>query len=422
MTADAADAPAARRPGSRSLGKVTVALAVASVLGYGLLVLCGRVLGPADYRVFITFWGVAFGLGSAISPIEQEVSRLAAEAELAGRRSGADVPKVVAVAAGIVAVFGALLFIPGVNGQLFPDHGELAAVTLGAGLGYAVLYAVRGLLVGHGRITPYAGITAVEPTIRAVVAVALVVAGLAGITPLAVAVAAGTFAWLVFAPRAARLVDVRGAGRGWGPVARTTSALMAGSALTATVVTAFPAMVNLLAPGGDPAEVGSFLSALTLARFPLVLLLPVQAMAVPAVVRLVAAEDGRRRLAGWLVKGGVAALVVGAVGTVLGALLGPWLVRLVFGPAYVVAGWAVGGLVLSSVLLAAVQLLAAVLVAFARPGVVLRVWACTAVSTLAVLAWWPADAVTRAVVGLLLGSAIGAGVAFVAVWRQGRER
>ncbi|MFE2757145.1 lipopolysaccharide biosynthesis protein [Actinosynnema sp. NPDC059335] len=398
---------------------MTGALLVASVFGYGLMILCGRVLGPADYKVFLAFWGLIFGLGSAISPVEQEVSRLAAQAELDGRRTGPDALRTVGVAAVLVALFGLVLFIPPVNERLFDGHAELVAITVCGGLGYVVLYGVRGLLIGHRRIPAYAGITVVEPTVRVALAVLLVVVGLAGIVPLAVAVAAGVLAWVVFTPVTARLLDRRGPGAGWRPVTRTTLQLMAGSTLTATVVTGFPAMVSLLAPAGDPAVVGAFLSALTLARFPLVALLPVQALAVPAIVRLSATADGRRRLHGWLLKGVVGVVVVGVVGAAAGAAVGPWLVRLVYGQGFVVAGWAVAGLVFSSVLLAGVQLLAAVLLARGRAGAVLRTWAATAAPSLAVLAWWPADTVVSSVLGLVVGPAVGVLVGFVAVWRRG---
>ncbi|GAA3460374.1 hypothetical protein ACFFSW_19535 [Saccharothrix longispora] len=415
------DAPGTRVRRARSLGPVTGALLVASVFGYGLMILCGRVLGPVDYKVFLAFWGLVFGLGSAISPVEQEVSRLAAQAEIEGGRTGPDAVRVVGVAAGLVLLFGLLLLIPPVNERLFPDHFELALVTLCGGLGYTVLFAVRGLLIGHNRVGPYSGLTMTEPTVRLVLAVLLVVLGLAQIVSLAVAVAAGTLAWLVVAAPASRLVDRRGAGRGWGPVSATVTQLMAGSALTATVVTGFPAMVSLLAPADDPAAVGAFLSALTLARFPLVALLPVQALAVPAIVRLSATGEGRGKLRGWLAKGLVAVAVLGALGAVAGAAAGPWVVRFVYGEGFVVAGWAVGALVLSSVLLAGVQMLAAVLVARGRAGAVLRTWAATAAPSLAALAWWPADTITRSVIGLLVGAAVGVLVAFVAVWRRGDD-
>ncbi|SMD21473.1 lipopolysaccharide biosynthesis protein [Lentzea albidocapillata] len=407
---------------ARSFSVVTGALIIASVFGYGLMILAGRVLGPADNAIFLSFWGIFFGLGSAMSPVEQEVSRLSAEAEVAGRRTGPDALRVVAIALGVALPVGLLQFVPWVNDRLFHGHSWLAVVTLVGGLGYAVLYGVRGLLVGHRRINPYAGLTIAEPTTRIVVAAVLVIAGLGQILPIAVAVAVGTFVWIAFLVHAGKLVDRSGPGAGWGASARTILQLMAGAACTAAVVTGFPALVTLLAPGGDKAVVGAFLTALTLARFPLVALLPVQALAVPAVVRMTSTEDGRRKLHGWLVKGALGALVVGVVGSVLGALLGPWIVRLIYGDDFVVAGWAVAGLVFSSTLLAALQLLASVLIARARHGVVLRAWAATALVSAAALVWWPADTVTRAVVGLVAGPVVGAIVALVAVWGQAPEQ
>lgn len=404
---------------SRSLGSVTIALLIASVFGYGLMILCGRLLGPELNKTFLSFWGVIFGLGSAMAPVEQEVSRLSAEAEVTGQRSNLDVVRTVVFGGSLALLFGVLQFIPLVNDRLFAGHSELAIISLFGGLSYAVLSGFRGLLVGHQQMKSYTGILVVEPTSRIVLAGVFAVAGLADMVPLAIAVAVGTFAWLVFVPTVPKLLDRHAPGEGWRRVTSTVGQLMASAALAATVITAFPSMVSLLAPGGDVKVVGGFLTALTLARFPLIALLPVQSLAVPAVVRMSSSEDGRRKLHGWLIKGLIAAALVGTVGAVLGALLGPWIVKLIYGADFVVAGWVVGALVLSSTLIAAMQLLAAVLIARAKANIVLWTWAATAVLTAAALAWWPADTVTRAVVGLLIGPLAGIAIALTAVWRQG---
>jgi O-antigen/teichoic acid export membrane protein len=412
-----AEAPSPAK--SRSLGSVTIALLIASVFGYGLMILCGRLLGPELNKTFLAFWGVIFGLGSAMAPLEQEVSRLSAEAEVAGRRTGLDAARTVLFGVALALVFGVLQFIPAVNERLFAGHSELAIITLFGGVSYAVLSGFRGLLIGHQKVNAYAGILVVEPTSRIVLAGVFAVAGLADMVPLAIAVAVGTFAWVVFVPAGRKLFDRTERDAGWRPVIGTVGQLMISAALAATIVTGFPPMVTLLAPAGDAAVIGAFFATLTLARFPLIALLPVQSLAVPAVVRMSATPDGRSKLHGWLIKGLTAAVLVGVVGGGLGALVGPWLVKLIYGADFVVAGWVVGALVLSSTLIAATQLLAAVLIARAKAKIVLWTWAATAVLTAAALAWWPADTVTRAVVGLIIGPLAGIAIALTAVWRQG---
>ncbi|HEV7906645.1 MAG TPA: hypothetical protein VGP03_00760 [Pseudonocardiaceae bacterium] len=403
----------------RSVGTVGLAVIIAAGLGYPILIVIARVLSPADAAVFLTFWGIVFGVGSALSPVEQEVSRQSALADVAGKRTPASAVQAVVIAACVVALVGLAIMLPGVSQRLFGSHGVLAVVALAAGVAFAVQFGVRGLLIGHHRVKSYGGLVVAEALARAVLLAAFVVAGLTGIVPLAVAVAAGSFAWLTFSRGAFALVDPRSGWEPWGPVVRRMVVLMLGAGLTASVLTGYPAVVKLLVTPGDEDRLGALFLALNVARLPLLLLSPVQAMAVPAVVRLSQDESGHRTLRALLIKGAFGAVGLAALGALLGALVGPFAVRLLFGAKYVVDPLAVGGLVWSSILLGAVMLLAAVLVARVQGNLVMLVWAVVAVLSGAVLLLWPGDTVTRAVLGLVIAPTVGLGLAFFLVLRGG---
>ncbi|WP_309110172.1 hypothetical protein [Saccharothrix sp.] len=408
-------APAA----GRSLGTVGIATLVAAGLGYPLLIVAGRVLSEADAEVFLVFWGLLFGAGSALSPVEQEVSRQAALADVEGRRTGFAAVQAMAVCAVGVAVLGLVVMLPPVSSRLFGDAGLVAVVTAAGALGFAAQFGVRGLLMGHRRITPYSRLVVAEALVRAVLLGGFVVAGLNDLLPLTVAVAVGSFAWLVFARGAWTSVDLREGREPWGVVLRRMFVLVLSAGLTASVLTGYPAIVKLFKSPTEADTLSALFFALTVARLPLLLLSPVQAMAVPTVVRLSVDEDGRRRLRGLLAKGAAVAVAVAAVGAALGALVGPWAVRLLFGPAYVVQPWAVAGLVWSSLVLGAVMLLAAVLVARKQGGAVLALWA--VVAALSVLVLWlsPGGIVVRAVLGLVVAPTAGLAVG---AWLVLRER
>ncbi|MBW4719616.1 hypothetical protein [Saccharothrix obliqua] len=392
----------------RSLGAVGIATLVAAGLGYPLLIVAARVLSQADAEVFLTFWGLLFGAGSALAPIEQEVSRQAALADVAGRRTGFAAVQVAAVCAVGVLLLGLVVLLPPVSDRLFGAGGGAVAVVAAVGaLGFAAQFGLRGLLVGHHRVKPYSGLVVTEALVRAVLLGGFAVAGLSGLVPLTAAVAAGSFAWLVFAVRGRDLLDPGTGREPWGVVARRMFVLVLGAGLTASVLTGYPAVVRLFKVPEDGDALSGLFLALTVARLPLLLLSPVQAMAVPAVVRLSADADGRRRLRVLLAKGAAGAVGVAAVGAALGALLGPWVVRLVFGAEYVVEPWAVAGLVWSSILLGAVMLLAAVLVARQRVTAVLLLWALVAVLSVLVLWLSPGDIVVRAVLGLVVAPTAG---------------
>ncbi|GAA1019853.1 MULTISPECIES: hypothetical protein [Amycolatopsis] len=399
----------------RTAGKLGGSLIAAIILGYVLTVACARLLPPDQYATFLTFWGLLMGLGSALSPLEQELSRQSATAALTGGVAGRGALRAVVVSAAAAGAFGLALLIPPINDRLFHGTWELALVVVAGGIAFACQFGVRGLLIGQHQVKHFAGLIVAEPAVRALVLGLLVIATAYRLVPLALAVAAGSFAWLLFIRKAWRLLDVRADGDGWAVTSRRMLMLLLGAALTATVITGYPALVGLLAPGGDRDRLGAVFAALVIARLPLTLVAPVQSLAVPFVVRLSATADGRGRLRRVLLLGTFAALALAALGALVGMLIGPWAVELVYGAAYQVDGWAVAGLVWSSVLLVPMQLLTAVLVARAQANRVLITWAVVAVTAAALLLAIPGDTVLRAVVSLAVAPMAGLVVVLVFV-------
>ncbi|WP_396286739.1 lipopolysaccharide biosynthesis protein [Amycolatopsis sp. PS_44_ISF1] len=404
----------------RSAGKIGLSLLVAIGLGYVLTLLIGRWLGPADNKVFLSFWGILMGLGSALSPLEQELSRQSAVAALEGRKPGRAALRALTVGAAIVAVIAGLtLVVPVLDERLYSGRTELGVIVFCGALSFAFQFAARGLLVGAQRITQYSWLVFTEAAVRVLVLAGVFVAGLTGIVPFAIAAAVGSFAWLLFVRPIRTLIDPHLDGEAWRPVTARIVLLIAGAGLTASVITGYPALVSLLAPAGDAAKVGVLFAALQVSRVPLLLLSPLQALAVPTVVRLSGTEDGMHRLRRLLALGTLGTLVVGAVGALAGLLIGPWLVRLLLGAKYASAqGWWLGGMVWGAVLLTAMQLMTAVLVARTQANKVLVTWAVVAVSTVLVLLFLPGDTILRAVVGLGVGPTAGLVVAASFVLRR----
>lgn len=392
----------------KSAGRIGVYLLIAIALGYVLTVVWGRTLSKADNAVLLSFWGVLMGLGAALSPLEQELSRQSAHAALAGRKAGR--PAVIAFVTSLVAVTVAALFtlIPPVTDKVYGGQFALAVIVLAGGLSFAFQFAARGLLIGQNQVRSYSWLILVEAAVRILVVAALVVAGLTQVYWFAIAAATGSFAWLLFARGAARLVDPKlDVEEPAKPIVTNMLMLLAGAGLTASVITGYPALVSLLTPGGDKEKLGVLFLALFVARTPLTLLSPVQALAVPTVVRLSSTEEGKHRLRRLLALGSAGALALAALGALVGYLIGPWAVRLVYGAKNDPEAWWMAGLVWSSVLLAAMQLLAAVLVAQAKAVKVLITWAAVVVATALVLLFFPGDTIVRAVVGLAAGPTVG---------------
>jgi O-antigen/teichoic acid export membrane protein len=402
----------------RSAGKIGLSIVISMGLGYLFIVLCGRSMPPADYAIFLTFWGFLMGIGSALSPLEQELSRQSAIAALDGGLVGKAALRAVAVGMAVVVIAGLLIMIPPVDAKLFGDHFVLAVIVLIGGVSFACQFGVRGLLIGQHQVKHFSWLVIAEAAARAALLGALIVASLTHLVPLALAAAAGSFAWLIFMRPAAKLVDPHVDGESWRLISGRILLLMAAAGLQASVITGYPALVTLLAPAVDGNRIGGLFALLQIARIPLLLLAPLQALAVPFVVRLSSSPDGRRRLRRLMALGTVGALALAAVGAVVGLLLGPWAVRFLFGTRYQVEGWWAAGLVWSSVLLIPMQLLAAVLVARKQANKVLAAWAVVAVAAALVLLFLPGDTLLRAVIGLAVGPTLGLAVVLGFVLRR----
>ena len=416
---DEADSRSLAKETGRSAGKIGISLLVAIALGYVLTLLATRWLGPENSKVYLSFWGILMGLGSALSPLEQELSRQSAVAALDGGRAGKPALRALTVGAVTVAVVAALtLVVPVLSDRLYAGQTGLGVVVLCGAIAFACQFAARGLLVGQQRIKPYSGLVVAEAAVRVLVLFGVFFAGLTGLTSFAIAAAAGSFAWLLFVRPVSGLVDPHAEGEGWGPVTARILILMAGAGLTASVITGYPAMVSLLAPGGSDADVGVLFATLTVSRVPLLLLSPLQALAVPTVVRLSGTADGVHRLRRLLALGALGTVALGVVGALVGWLIGPWLVSLLYGSKFVAQGWWVAWMVWGAVLLTALQLMTAVLVARKQANKVLVTWAVVAVTTAVVLLVAPGDPVFKAVAGLAVAPTLGLAVVLVFVLRR----
>lgn len=395
---------------------IGAAIGVASVAGYLLVVLVGRILSPADYVHFMSFWGVIFGIGGSLSVLEQEAARQTTPGSDEERPTVHAIAVSAAVLAGLVA---AVTLLPPVATRLYgqPDPTIGLVVLLGT-VGFAVQFAVRGMLMGSGAVRHYSGIVVAEAMARLLVLLALLLAVGVDLTTAAVAVGAGSFVWLGWVRRAWRtLPRPHLDARAWRTTFGRTVSLMGAATLTASVITGYPAIVSAVTGGAEGTAMGALFAALTVSRVPLLLVSPIQAVTVPAVVRW-RASDGSHgsKLRRLLVLGTAAAAGSGLVGGAAGWLWGPWVVRTVFRPDYVVASSAVGLLVLSAFLLAWVLLMSAALVALAAYRRMTLLWLAAAGSTVVWLAVSPLGAVDTTVIGALVGPVAATAFGFYALW------
>jgi O-antigen/teichoic acid export membrane protein len=163
------------------------------------------------------------------------------------------------------------------------------------------------------------------------------------------------------------------------------------------------------------AQGGVIILAVTLTRAPL--LVPLTAMQGNLIAHFV--DERSNRIRALLAPAAIVG-AIGAVGVAAAAVVGPWLLRVAFGPQYQASSALLAWLTAAAVAIAMLTLTGAAAVAAALHRAYSLGWvSATAASGLLLLL--PLSLQTRTVVGLLCGPAVGIGVHLVALSRAARS-
>ena len=306
---------------------------MAGVTAYGFLVLTARVLGPEEYAPLSVLWVLALVAGPGFFlPVEQEIARALAARRARGEGGG----PVVRRAAGLaLALLGGLLLVGALAGpvladQLFSDEWLLVVAWLLTLAAACAAHVARGVLSGMGRFGGYARIIGGESAVRLAIALALSTASVEAVGPYGLAVAAGPLVAVAYAVLRERDLMRPGPPAPWSEVTTALAWLLVASVLSMALVNAGPIFMELLASGPQEDAAGRFLAGLVVARVPLFLFQAVQASLLPRLAEMAGAgrtRELRRHLSHLVVLVGG----IGAVGSAGAALLGPQVVRLLFG-------------------------------------------------------------------------------------------
>lgn len=413
------DSAAPDRPGSgarTSISILSVSFFAASGLGLLLLLVAARWLTQADYGHFQAVWGLVFAFASVLGALEQEVTRRTTSATLDDRRTPVGVVQAVAVAAvACLVVLVALLATP--EGRVIVDgSAPVIALTMLSVLNFAALILARGLLLGAHEVRWYAAVLVGEALVRVVLIALLIALGVRGSVEWAVLVTvAGSLVWLLVLGRLARRVDWSGPRDRWREVGGTVAALGIANGLSALILTGFPAVAAVVL--GSPAELAVLFGVITLARTPLALLAPVQALVVPTVVRWARRGD-THRLWHALELIALGSAVSAALAAVAGYLVGPWFVSAFFGEDYRTTGTTVALVGASTCVMAGALLQAAALVALQRYWQLTACWASAIAAAAVTMLAAPWDVEARGLGGFTLASLVAFLAMTVAVRRS----
>ncbi|HLU53260.1 MAG TPA: hypothetical protein VK011_06700 [Acidimicrobiia bacterium] len=356
---------ATTRRGLRAPGTTTMVAGglVGAILAYVFQAVGTRILGDVGFAPIAAIWTAFFIVASIfLVPLEQYVTRETSR----GRSLRSDVEVIVVVAV-LAVVAGAGYVWLTLESDIFGGNPVYIAVMALVVLGYAVLFSAKGVLAGNRRFADVGWVLVLEGVIRLAV----------GLLLLAVVVDATSFAWgMAAAPLAALAVRFWRHDRQAGDIepvgaTRFLGAFIAGSSASQLLLAGAPLGVSAL--GGSAALFSVIFVTFTLYRAPLTLIYSLQSRILPYLVSLgeEGDESGLRRVA-------LRVLVPGAALTALGALvgwmIGPEVVELLFGrefsPARQVAMLAAGGVMAAST----AQIGGQVLVARARTTALAGAW------------------------------------------------
>src|SRR5215212_4476999 len=323
---------------------------ISGLLTYVFQGLSARYLGKAGYGDLILLWSMTFLLVQVLwIGVTQTLGRFVSERLSRGEDPRPVVSSVrrlqLALLGAFVAVY--LLASPLITNALFRGSWAFTVALLVAVAAYAPEYFRRGTFNGHRQAVRLGVLHVVESSSRALLAVALLVAGIGLLGPALAIVLAPLIA--VFAVRPTPEAPPEGEGE---PFSAAKAFRFAGPVLLCVafaqvLMNGGPVFLSLL--GGTRAQVGVFGAALTLTRVPQYVISPAIGALLPHASRVLATE-GRRPLDRFVARatGVVGVLMVGGTWA-----LGEWGIRLFAGSEFDTTRW----VLVSLALLAAFYLL-----------------------------------------------------------------
>jgi len=405
---------------SRSIG-VLAASGWAAVSALAVSVVAARVLGTDDYTQFLVYWSVLFGCFQILSGLQNEAARSVSVTTFqpvpADGSSSRRFPRVLVmtlILAGGTALVCALLaplWAPRLD-----VGGILLVVSVVMVLSYGCHLTLVGALAGRREWGTMAALSATEATIR--MALVLLVAFLIpSLTSMRLAAALPALTWVLFVlvfPRARNATNAR-ADMDLKPMLVNGAWAMLAAASAAVLINGFPALVRAALGGATPG-LAAILLGVQLTRAPI--LMPLGAFQGVAIAGFVSATQGRLRalfkpLAAIVGIGLVLAVVVGAVG--------PWVMRLLYGPQYVLTAPVLGGLAFAAVSIALLTLTGAATIAIGQHRWFVAGWVVGAAATIALLFGLPIVGAVRVILAVLVGPLFGTIVHMVAIRRSDRS-
>jgi O-antigen/teichoic acid export membrane protein len=401
----------ARNPLPGGAVTVGIGLLLAGVCTYAFLAIAGHALTALRYSAFASFWALLFVVAPGIFlPLEQELARAIAARRARGDGGGPVVRRVVLIGGAflVVLVVGGLIGFSAIDRHLLGGEGVLMVALLLGLSAYCCEHIGRGTLSGNGRFRSYGILLGAEGAYRVTFCAALALAHVTSPGPYGLALVAGSFAAVVTALARERGLLAAGTHSSNAEVTTALGSLLLASLATQFMFNGGTVVVQLLASPAEQRAAGTFLNGRVLAFVPLFLFQAVTAALLPRLSALhsrAALAEFQRTLLRLL----MFVAVLGVVAIAGAFVLGPAVLRLVFGPNFLLSREDLALLAASSATLMAAQALGQGLIARSQyRGVVAGWMAGVAAFFAVVLAVHPL--LLRVELGLTVGGAAAAAV------------
>jgi O-antigen/teichoic acid export membrane protein len=311
---------------------VGAGLLVAGLSAYGFLAVADRPLTKAEYSPLSATWSLVFLIGPGLFlPLEQEISRALAERRTRGVGGAPVVRRAATLGVGLALAVLVLLIATArwSVDELF-DHQLLLLVGLTLGVAGALAgHVTRGCMSGTGHFKGYGTYIGADGLIRLLGCVLCAVIGVTTAGWYGIALGIAGLLAVPVALRVERPSLRPGPEAALREISTALGYLLIGSLLAFGLMNIGPVIVKLLASDTQADAAGRFVNGVVVARIPLFLFQAVQAALLPKLSALATAGrlgDFRASLRRLM----VVVLALAVAGTIVGALLGPTVVEIMF--------------------------------------------------------------------------------------------
>lgn len=317
-------------------------LIILGLTAYGFQIIAAKHLSGNAYTDVNVLWAVVFIVTPGLfQPLEQEVGRALSHRNARGI-GGGPLVKRAAQLGGLLALFvtvGCLVGYPWVVDNLFSGNGTMMFGLVIAVVCYYIAYIARGSLSGNGRFGPYGLMLGTEGATRIFFCVILVAITSTSAGWYGVALALPPIVAVIVSMRGQHGLVKPGPDAPYSELSSALALLLVGSIFAQLLSYISVLGVQLLAtPAERKTQTAAFITAVFVARIPLLAFQAIQAALLPKLARL-ASEGKHADFRSGIIRLVVVVTSLCVTGTLIATLIGPEIGKKLFP-----TKWGVGNL------------------------------------------------------------------------------